>query len=288
MAVIKVNKTENYTVMSNVHLQEKNMSLKAKGLLSLMLSLPEEWDYSIDGLCAICKENISAIKSTLTELKEFGYLVIEKQMPDQTATGRIEYIYNIYEQPQTLKQESENQPLEKQEVEKQEVENQPLEILPLENQSLEIQPLEILEIENQRQLNIYNKINKNKLNKINKQKKEKQKEKNPACKKHKFGQYQNVLLTEEDIGKLKGEYPQDWEERIERLSEYMASTGKPYKNHLATIRAWARRDTDAEGKAAFGSFKLAQTKTDQPRAKPSYDIDKLKTLGLHIPNAAGG
>ena len=59
---------------------------------------------------------------------------------------------------------------------------------------------------------------------------------------HKFGEYENVLLSDSDIEKLKTEFPTDWEERVERLSSYMASTGKSYKNHLATIRNWARRD----------------------------------------------
>lgn len=59
---------------------------------------------------------------------------------------------------------------------------------------------------------------------------------------HKYGSYKNVLLSDEDLEKLKSEFPDDWESRIERLSEYIASTGKSYKNHLATIRNWARRD----------------------------------------------
>lgn len=121
MSVIRVEKTKNYTVMSNYHLKEKNMSLKAKGLLSLMLSLPENWDYSIAGLVAICKENETAIKSTLKELQEFGYVSIEKIMPGHTRSGRIEYIYNIYEKP-------------KQEGKKQGVENLSLEIQHVENQ----------------------------------------------------------------------------------------------------------------------------------------------------------
>lgn len=59
---------------------------------------------------------------------------------------------------------------------------------------------------------------------------------------HEYGQYKNVMLTDKDMDKLKAEYPDDWQERIERLSEYMASKGTKYKNHLATIRAWARKD----------------------------------------------
>lgn len=125
MATYRVHKTKDYTVMSNVHFREKGMSLKAKGLLSLMLSLPEEWDYSINGLCAICVENETSIKSALKELKLFGYLVVNKKMPNETSSGRIEYEYNIYENPQSS---------EKQGIEKQGVENQPLEIQPLENQ----------------------------------------------------------------------------------------------------------------------------------------------------------
>ena len=71
MSVIRINKTSNYTVISNYHFKEKEMSLKAKGLLSLMLSLPEDWNYTVDGLVSICKENETAIISTLKELKEF-------------------------------------------------------------------------------------------------------------------------------------------------------------------------------------------------------------------------
>lgn len=118
---IKVNKTKDYTVMSNTHFREKNMSLKAKGLLSLMLSLPSDWDYSINGLVSICKENETAITSTLKELKLFGYLTVTKVMPNETSSGRIEYIYEIHENPKV-----QNQGLEIQVIEKQGIENLPL------------------------------------------------------------------------------------------------------------------------------------------------------------------
>lgn len=131
MAVIRINKTSDYTVMSNAHFREKEMSLKAKGLLSLMLSLPDTWDYSINGLVAFCKENESAIKSTLNELKRFGYLEVKKSMPNETNSGRIEYEYLVYEQKQEGKKQG------------------------LEIQPLEIQPLEIQPVENHTQLNTY-------------------------------------------------------------------------------------------------------------------------------------
>ena len=63
---------------------------------------------------------------------------------------------------------------------------------------------------------------------------------------HKYGTYKNVFLTDEDMEKLKSEFPDDWQNRIERLSEYIASSGKTYKNHLATIRVWAKKDKDHE------------------------------------------
>ena len=65
----------------------------------------------------------------------------------------------------------------------------------------------------------------------------------PKPTRHKYGAYKNVLLSDEDMAKLQEEFPMDWPGRIERLSEYIASTGKKYKNHLATIRSWARKDT---------------------------------------------
>lgn len=120
MSVLRVNKNKNYTVMSNYHLQDKNLSLKAKGLLSIMLSLPDDWDYSIKGLVSICKEGETAVTSTLDELKECGYLIVTKVMPNKENGGKYEYIYDIYEQPH------ENQKVENQGVGFLGVENHPL------------------------------------------------------------------------------------------------------------------------------------------------------------------
>lgn len=103
MAVFRVHKTKNYTLMSNHHLRDKNLSLKAKGLLSVMFSLPDSWNYSIPGLCAILKENETAVKSTIKELKATGYLVVDKKKPcREEGRSKFEYIYNIYETPQEV------------------------------------------------------------------------------------------------------------------------------------------------------------------------------------------
>lgn len=96
MAVIRVAKTDNYTVMSNHHLRNKNMSLKAKGLMSLMLSLPPTWDYSIGGLVAICKESHTSIRNALKELEQNQYLIRERKNNEK---GYFTYEYTLYEIP---------------------------------------------------------------------------------------------------------------------------------------------------------------------------------------------
>lgn len=136
--IVKVEKTSNYTVMSNTHLKDRDLSMKAKGLLSIVLSLPDSWEYSISGLAALSAEKESAVKSALNELKERGYLVVTKKMPNDTKSGRIEYEYTFFETPDKAKQEQ-------------------------EKQGVEILPLEILSVENQGQLNT-NILNTNILN----------------------------------------------------------------------------------------------------------------------------
>ena len=72
MAVFRVEKTKNYTVMANHHLRDKSLSLKAKGLLSLMLSLPEDWDYTTKGLAQICRDGVDSIRSAVQDLEQRG------------------------------------------------------------------------------------------------------------------------------------------------------------------------------------------------------------------------
>ena len=119
--VFRVEKNREFVVMSNRFLRNKEMSLKAKGLLALCLSLPDTWDYSMNGLVAICKENITAVRSALKELEEQGHLQIVKKKGDK---GRFIYEYVIFESPH--------------------IENLPLENLPMES----------LPVENHRQINI--------------------------------------------------------------------------------------------------------------------------------------
>lgn len=191
MPVFRIEKNENYTTMSNYHFKDKRLSLKAKGLLSEMLSLPNDWDYSVAGLVAINKEEETAIKSTLKELKDTGYLVVKKIYPTKETGGKIEYEYIIYEFPCSI-----------QEVEIQEVEIQGVGFL----------PLEVLPLENQGQLNT-NKLNTNKLNTKEQNTKELNIEKENIQKKEKFDAIKVVELNEEISSD--SELLQAWKDFIE-------------------------------------------------------------------------
>lgn len=99
MAVFRVEKTKDFTVMSNHHLRNTELSLKAKGLLSLMLSLPEDWDYTTKGLAHICRDGVDSITTALKELERHGYLTRQRLRNENGQLGDIEY--TIHEKPVT-------------------------------------------------------------------------------------------------------------------------------------------------------------------------------------------
>lgn len=97
MSVFRIEKTRDFTVMSNHHLRNKNMSLRAKGLLSLMLSLPDTWDYTLNGLAKISTEGVDAIRTVIRELENLGYLERRRTRNEKGHLKAAEYI--IYERP---------------------------------------------------------------------------------------------------------------------------------------------------------------------------------------------
>ena len=99
MAVFRVERNKGYTVMSNHHLRNKELSLKAKGLLSQMLSLPEDWDYTLKGLSLINREKIDAIREAIKELERAGYIVRSRERDEKGRLRGTDYV--IFEQPQT-------------------------------------------------------------------------------------------------------------------------------------------------------------------------------------------
>ena len=139
MAVIRTIKNENYTTMCNTHLRDKNLSLKAKGLLSTMLSLPDKWHYSVKGLEGICKESKNTINSVLNELEDNNYLVRRRRY----CNGKIsEWEYIIFENN----------------------ENHDEELLHLKNEDIENEDIEIQDIENRDVYKITKELNTKELN----------------------------------------------------------------------------------------------------------------------------
>lgn len=139
MSVIRTIKNENYTTMCNTHLRDKNLSLKAKGLLSMMLSLPDKWNYSVKGLEGICKESKNTVNRVLNELEDNNYLVRRRRY----CNGKIsEWEYIIFENN----------------------ENHDEELLHLKNEDIEIQDTEIQDIENRDAYKITKELSTNRLN----------------------------------------------------------------------------------------------------------------------------
>lgn len=216
MSVFRVNKTKDYTVMSNHHLRDKALSLKAKGLLSMMLALPEDWDYSVNGLVAICKEDVRAVKSALAELKEQGYLVVTKLYPNGERK-RIEYVYDIFERPQ--------------EARSQEVQNVAVENVPLQN----------VELQNATQLNT-KESNTKELNTDHKKER----------KRHSFDAIINAYTDNPSTRELLGEWLQNRKAKraamtdnaikrnIDKLDEYARESRMSVDDYIAEVvrRGW--------------------------------------------------
>lgn len=162
MAKIKVNKTRDFTTISNFHLKDNNISLKAKGLLTQMLSLPDDWDYTLAGLAKINKEGVDGITSAIKELEKYGY-VTRKRVRDEK--GRVRGTdYTVYEKPvKTGKTKQDNPILEKPILENPVLDNPILENPRQENPRQEKPVQEKPILENPRQLNTYI-LNTNSLN----------------------------------------------------------------------------------------------------------------------------
>ncbi len=219
--MIRVEKNTNYTTMSNYHLRDKNLTLKAKGLLSLFLSLPDSWKYSIKGLTTICKEGRDGITSAVDELERNGYL---KRKQSRDKNGHFyDIAYIIYEQPQ----------------------NMPVTENPITEKPLSVNPSPVNPTSGEPSSGEPSSENPAEISKEETNTEESITDSNKLLKDRgdqRYGSYRNVILSDADMAALKREFPGDYQDRIERLSLYMASKGKNYQNHLATIRDWARRD----------------------------------------------
>lgn len=220
MAFLRKEHKENYTCISN-DVFRSDLSLKARGMLCTMLSLPDDWEFSENGLQALLKDGQTSARSAIKELEAAGFLSRTRERDESGRMGKCVWIvcdYPRFENPN------------------------------LDNSNLGIEP----------QLSTKEQSTKGQSTKESSTKREPR---------HKFGEYENVLLSDSDMQKLKAEFPNDWEERIENLSNYMESTGRTYKNHLATIRNWARKDRE-EKRAS-----KAPSEEDYSKSTGNPDLD---------------
>lgn len=149
--VIRVEKTKNYTTMSNYHFKDKDMSLKAKGLLSLILSLPEEWDYTLEGLSMLCRDGVDSVRTALKELREFGYVETTRVRDEKGRLRGTEYV--VYEKPVSHSPESKESIVEEQGMEESVFEESVCDESTLEKPILDFPILEKPTLENPAQLN---------------------------------------------------------------------------------------------------------------------------------------
>lgn len=214
MAFLRKEHKESYTCISN-DVFKSDLSLKARGMLCTMLSLPDDWEFSENGLQAILKDGQTSVRSAIKELESSGFLARTRERDESGRMGKCVWIvcdYPRFENPNLVNSNLGNEP----------------------------------------QLST-------KESSTNKSTTKESKRET----RHKFGEYRNVLLSDSDIEKLKTEFPTDWEQRIERLSSYMESHGKTYKNHLATIRCWARQDKEKNASKKASSNESSWEKTEE-------------------------
>lgn len=221
--------------MSNTHLKDKRLSLKAIGLLSIVLSLPDDWHYTVNGLVGIVKDGERAVNGALSELKENGYLRIEKLYPNKDGRSKIEYQYIFSETPQ----DPQNVPLE------QDIQNVGLHNVGLQDVSLQ-------------NVGTYKNTNKPNTNKLNTNKQSK----------HKYGEFQHVLLTDKEHTHLIELYGDSLDEHIKILDEYIETSGKKYKNHSLVIQKWVhdewtKRNKNKPVKLDSKFYAEQSTKTDK-------------------------
>lgn len=220
MSVVRVVKTRGYTVMSNFHLRDGRLSLKAKGLMSVMLSLPEGWDYTLKGLASIGLDGIDAVRSGMVELEKAGYVTRERSRDEKGRLAGCDY--TVYERPP-----------------------EPRENPTTENPALDY-PTQGIPVQGNPTQSIKEGANKEGLITKGTTTEEGARapeapNKPPREPRHRHGEFGHVFLSDSDFERLKQKFPADWAEKIRELDEYIETSGKHYRNHLLVIERWDKR-----------------------------------------------
>ena len=250
MAVIRVVKNKDYTVMSNAHLHDKRLSLKAVGLLSIVLSLPDDWHYTVNGLVGSVKDGKRAVNGALSELKQYGYLKVNKLYPN-SERSKIEYQYVFYEKPQGIQ----NVPLEQ------------------DLQNVDLQNVDIQNVDLQN-VGAYINTNKQNTKELNTNKQSK----------HKYGEYQHVLLTDKEHTHLVELYGSSLDEHIKILDEYIETSGKNYKNHSLVLQKWVHDEwmKRNKNKSVKLDSKFYAQESNQSYAEVQAELERVRKEILRV------
>lgn len=230
MAILRKKKQGNFTTISNTALKDAELSFKAKGLLVYMWSLPDDWEFYETELAKRATDGVASVRSGLKELEDKGYLVKQRA---RNSKGQLEgNDWLISDEP--IGPDFENQILDAPDFDYPNLEKPNLDYPNLENHTL---------------------LNTNTTKDLYKQNTNNIKgAKAPKPSKNKYGEVGNVLLTVDEVEKLKTKFPYDYQRRIDNLSFYMASKGATYKDHYLTILNWARKDEQRNGRQQFSNL----------------------------------
>lgn len=220
---IRVEKTNNFSIIHNGFLRRNDISWKAKGILAYILHLPNDWNINLNEVMQHSTEGKGAFNSGWKELKEAGY--VERRPIKDQDTQKITHWETIVRENVDIEL-SDPQP-------KNPVSGKPTD---WKTHNLETQSMENQSMENQQLLSTNNTKDLKELSTKN------------TNTRHRYGDNKNVLLTDNELEKLKNQFPKDLDTRINDLSYYMASKGKTYKNHYLTILSWARKDSQKQTK----------------------------------------
>lgn len=234
---MRVEKTKNYSVISNEFIRRKDLSWKAKGILTYVLTLPDDWVINLKEIMTHATEGEAAFRSGWKELTKAGYVTRRAVRDGQ----RIKYWETVIRENPDVTSNSLLGGF-------QDVENLDVENLDVDNRKL-------LSTNNTKYL-IKPSTN------------------NTNSARHKYGDNQNVLMTDDEHKKLSERFPNDLEKRINNLSYYMSSTGKSYKSHYMTIIAWARKDEQNKPQQFQNS--VENNKPDKVTPEMQKALDQLR------------
>ena len=261
MAVLRTAHKTSFTVIDN-GVFKSHLSLKARGLLCTMLSLPDNWHFTELGLVALLpKDGRGSLRSTLRELEEEQYLTRTRVREEDGTLADAIWTFSDYPQAEEAEEPTVEKPMSENPT--------------LDKSMLETNTRLNKEVSSTNESSNHGASKERSASAQNVDSRNPKKAPKASDMKRHYGEYDNVLLTDTDLSKLQEKFP-DWKERIERLSAYMQSKGRHYRDHRATIETWARND--AKKQQGSSATATTSTKVTYPTAEElmkTHNVDFL-------------